>query len=170
MSYSGLPVEPVRTFLSVERRRREWELVDIRDCTELPEVRYSADLTGVIELTVGQVPLLGPTWESDIELLWLSLADLVAQYRDHGHAQGGFPDQPADITLEPVPPELIRITVAGGEYRQTAVTVEEKLLSALAAGGVEFFEKFADLTGRNFDRGIRRLTGRSGAGRTGPST
>ena len=84
-------------------------------------------------------------------------------------AETGFPDQPADITLEPVLPGLVRLTVAGGQHRQTAVTGEERLLSALAAGGVEFFEKFAELTGRNFDPDIRKLTGRSGAGRTGPS-
>ncbi|WP_328612971.1 hypothetical protein OHS18_28330 [Amycolatopsis sp. NBC_00355] len=169
MSYEGLPVEPVRTLLAFQRRRREWEFVDVRDCTKLAKVRHSADLTGVIELTVGQVSLLGPSWESDIELLWLSVADLVASYRRDGRAEVSFPDQPADITLEPVPPGLIRITVAGGPYRETAVTGEERLLSALAAGGVEFFEKFAELTGRNFDRGIRKLTGRTASGRTGPS-
>jgi hypothetical protein len=169
VSYSGLPVEPVRTLLAFERRRREWAFADIRDCTELPRVRYAADLTGAIELTVGQVALLGPNWESDIELLWLSVADLVAGYRGDGRAEVRFPDQPASITLEPVPPALVRITVAGGQYRETAVTGEEKLLSALAAGGAEFFEKFAELTGRNFDPAIRKLTGRSGAGRSGPS-
>ncbi|MFJ1766364.1 hypothetical protein ACIOD2_38960 [Amycolatopsis sp. NPDC088138] len=139
------------------------------DCTELPKVRYADDLTGAIELTVGQVALLGRNWESDIELLWLSVADLVAGYRGEGRAEVRFPDQPATITLEPVPPGLIRVTVAGGAYRETAVTGEERLLSALAAGGLGFFEKFADLTGRNFDPAIGKLTGRSGAGRTGPS-
>jgi hypothetical protein len=152
VSYSGLPVEPVRTLLSFERR-----YVDIRDCAELPRVRYGGDLTGVIELAVGHVTLLGPNWESEIEGLWGSVADLVAGYRANGHAEVPFPDQPASITLEPVPPGLIRITVAGGPYRETAVTGAEKLLSALEAGAAEFFEKLSELTGR------------SGAGRRGPS-
>jgi hypothetical protein len=152
VSYSGLPVEPVRTLLSVERRH-----VDIRDCAELPRVRYGDDLTGVIELTVGQNILLGPNWESEIEGLWGSVADLVAGYRENGHAEVPFPDQPASIALEPVPPGLIRITVAGGPYRDTAVTGEERLLSALEQGAAEFFAKLAELTGR------------SGAGRTGSS-
>ncbi|GLY35913.1 hypothetical protein Amsp01_019370 [Amycolatopsis sp. NBRC 101858] len=164
MSFDGLPVAPVRTLLSFERGH-----VDIRECTELPRVRHGDDLTGVIELTIGQVALLGPSWESEIEGLWGSVADLVAGYRASGRAEVSFPDQPADITLEPVPPGLIRITVAGGQYRETAVTGEERLLSALTAGGVEFFEKFADLTGRNFVPAVRKLTRRSGAGRTGPS-
>ncbi|MEV7093680.1 hypothetical protein AB0M80_12670 [Amycolatopsis sp. NPDC051045] len=156
MSYSGLPVEPVRTLLAFERRR-EVEFVDIRDCGELPRVRYGGDLTGAIELTVGPVALLGRNWASDIEGLWASVAALVAQYRADGRAEVRFPDQSAYLSLEPVPPGLVRITVAGGPYRETAVTGEGKLLSALTAGGAEFAGKLAELTGR------------SGAGRTGPS-
>ncbi|WP_103355167.1 hypothetical protein [Amycolatopsis sp. CA-128772] len=157
MSFDGLPVEPVRTFLSFERRR-EAEFADIRECAELPPVRRGGDLLGAIELTIGPVTLLGPDWVSDIELLWGAVADLVAGYRETGHAKVRFPDQSAHITLEPVPPGLIRITVAGEPYRETAVTGEEKLLSALEVGAAEFFAKLFELTGRSV------------AGRTGSST
>ncbi|MEV4052598.1 hypothetical protein AB0J55_15555 [Amycolatopsis sp. NPDC049688] len=133
------------------------EFVDIRDCAELPRARRGGDLLGAIELTIGPVTLFGPNWVSDIELLWGFVTDLVAGYRRDGRAEVGFPDQPARITLEPVPPGLIRITVAGEPYRETAVTGEEKLLSALEVGAEEFFAKLLELTGR------------SGAGRTGPS-
>ncbi|GHG20074.1 MULTISPECIES: hypothetical protein [Amycolatopsis] len=152
MPFDGLPVEPVRTLIAFDRR-----FVDIRDCTELPELRRGADLTGVIELTIGPVTLLGPNWESDIPGLWGAVADLVAGYRENGRAEVRFPDQSAYLTLEPVPPGLVRITVLAEPYRETAVTGEEKLLSALEAGAEEFFAK------------LEELTGRSVVGRRGPS-
>ncbi|MGK3200455.1 hypothetical protein [Amycolatopsis sp. MEPSY49] len=74
------------------------------------------------------------------------------------------------LRLEPIPGGLVRFTRAFDDgTRRSGVAGEEDLL-ALAKGGVEFFEKFADLTGRNFDRDIRKLTDRSASGRTGPST
>lgn len=137
------------------------EFVDVLDCAELPPKRYRrAELTGAILLTVNGVTVFDEGLISDIPLLWGFVADLVAEYRENGRGRTRFPDQSIEISLEPVPRKLLRITVAGGDLRRTSVAGEEELLSALAAGGVEFFEKMAELTGGNYSTEIRRLTGK----------
>lgn len=151
-------VERVRTLLHFWWQQPDF--VDVLDCSELPRKRRGEDLLGVIELTVSGVVVLGRDFfVSDIELLWGSMSELVARSRADGRAKVSLPDQPGDILLEPVGRDLLRVTLAIGDLRWTAVAGEEELLSAIAAGGVEFFEKMAELTGRNYSTEIRRLTG-----------
>ncbi|MBB1155633.1 MULTISPECIES: hypothetical protein [Amycolatopsis] len=147
-------VERVRTVLWVEP-----VFVDIRECTELPRVRYADDLSGVIMLTVSQVPVIDEDLVTDIESLWGSVGNLVDGYRKNGRAESSFPDQPVDIALEPVPRGLLRITVSGKDWKRTSVAGEKELLSALVAGGVEFYEKMTELTARGFGAEMRKLTG-----------
>ncbi|UOX87674.1 hypothetical protein MUY14_39140 [Amycolatopsis sp. FBCC-B4732] len=150
-------VARVRTVLDFGKR--DFRFVDVLDCTELPPKRGVDDPGGAILLTVNGVVLLDEDLYSSIELLWIFVAQLVADYRQDGRAVMSFPDQSIEISLDPVPGKQLRITVAGGELRRTSVAGEEELLSAITVGGVEFFEKLAELTGRNFSAAIRRLTG-----------
>jgi hypothetical protein len=151
-------VERVRTFFNFWWQQPDF--VDVLDCAELPRKRRGEDLLGAIELTVGGVAVLGRHFLlSDIELLWSSVSDLVARFRADGRATVSLPDQPGDISLEPVGGSLLRVTLAIDDLRWTSVAGEEELLSAITTGGVDFFEKMAELTGRNFSAEIRRLTG-----------
>jgi hypothetical protein len=151
-------VERVRTFFNFWWQQPDF--VDVLDCAELPRKRRGEDLLGVIELTAGGVVVLGRDhFVADIELLWSSMSDLVARCRADGRATVPLPDQPGDILLEPVGRDLLRATLAIGDLRWTSVAGKEELLSAIATGGVEFFEKMADLTGRNFSAETKRLTG-----------
>ncbi|MFG1640770.1 hypothetical protein ACGFMK_10815 [Amycolatopsis sp. NPDC049252] len=150
-------VERVRTVLDVGQR--DFCFVDVLDCTELPPKRRVDDPGGAILLTVNGVALLDEDLYSTIELLWIFVAQLIGDYRRDGRAVTSFPDQSIDISLEPVPRKLLRITVAGKEFRRTSVAGEEELLSAIVTGGLEFFEKMTEVSGRNFSTAIRRLTG-----------
>jgi hypothetical protein len=164
-----LPVEPVRTFMIAVQGRTP-EFVDILDCAELPRSRRVDPMSGVIELTIGEVAIFDRNFHADVEWLWRGLADLVVQYRREGRAETPLWEGSGVLRLEPVPGGLVRFTLAfDGGPRRTAVTGEEDLLAALAIGGVEFFEKLSKLTGRFYDEDINKLTGRSGAGRRGPS-
>jgi hypothetical protein len=169
VSYNDRPVERIRTFLLIGRARKA-EFVDILDCAELPRSRRVFGGDGMIELTIGEVAIFDRNFHSEIEWLWRTIADLVAQYRREGRAESRLWDGFGVLRLEPIPGGLVRFTLAfdGGPSR-TAVTGEEDLLAALAVGGVEFFEKLSALTGRFYDEDINKLTGRSGAGRRGPS-
>ena len=95
----------------------------------------------------------------DIEGLWSAVAHLVAEYRKTGRARTVFPDQPVDLALDPIPRGLLRITVSGSDFRRTSVAGEAELLAALVAGGLEFFEKMAELTQEFYVRDIKLLTG-----------
>ncbi|WP_328447555.1 hypothetical protein [Amycolatopsis sp. NBC_00438] len=151
-------------------RGREAGYVDISDCAELPRSRRVDPMTGVIELTIGEVAVLDRNFHADVERLWRTIADLVAQYRREGRAETGLWDEFGVLRLEPVPGGLVRFTLAfDSGLSRTAVAVEEDLLAALAFGGVEFFEKLGQLAGGFHDQDIEKLTGRSGAGRRGPS-
>ncbi|MFI5584707.1 hypothetical protein ACIA5G_06725 [Amycolatopsis sp. NPDC051758] len=127
-------------------------------------------MSGVIELTVGEVTVFDRNFHADVERLWRDIADLVAQYRQEGRAETPLWEESGVLRLESVPGGLVRFTLAfDGGPRRTAVTGEEDLLAALAVGGVEFFEKLGKLTGGFYDQDITKLTGRTASGRTGPS-
>jgi hypothetical protein len=151
-------------------RGRTPEFVDILDCAELPRSRRVHAMAGVIELTVGEVAIFDRNFHAHVEWLWRDISDLVAQYRQEGRAESPLREDFGVLRLEPVPGGLVRFTLAfDSGPRRTAVTGEEDLLAALAVGGVEFFEKLGELTGGFYDEDIDKLTGRSGAGRRGPS-
>ncbi|WP_043834544.1 MULTISPECIES: hypothetical protein [unclassified Amycolatopsis] len=145
-------VDPVRT--------RLWsttEFVDLMDCTERPHTRYGEDLTGAILLTVSGVVILDENLASEIEGLWSAVAHLVAEYRKIGTARSLFPDQSLELALDRVSRGLVRITVSGSDFRRTSVGGEADLLSALVAGGLQFFEKMAELTQSFYAREIQLL-------------
>ncbi|MFJ9781729.1 hypothetical protein ACIRSS_19235 [Amycolatopsis sp. NPDC101161] len=146
--------------------------MDIADCAELPGSAKSGLVEGSIELPFGVPAVIGrTTLDTEVVMMWSDIASLVARYREAGKATTSLPDQPGELRLEAIPGGLARLTVAYSEdVSLTNVAGEEDLLSALALGGVAFFEKLGELTGRFHDREIDQLTGRSGAGRTGPST
>ncbi|MCR6481304.1 hypothetical protein M8542_00585 [Amycolatopsis sp. OK19-0408] len=158
----------IRTLLLIGRARKA-KLVDIRECTELPGWKaFLGD--GVVELTVGGVAIFDETIHVAVEGLWNDLAEVVAQYRAQGHAETRLWEGYGALRLEPIPGGRARFTLAfdDGTSRR-GVTGEQELLAALTAGGVAFFEKLGELTGGFHDRAIAKLTGRNGAGRTGPS-
>ncbi len=164
MSFDG----GIRTLLLIGRARKA-ELVDIQDCAELPG-RKAFRGDGVVELTVGGVAIFDETIHVTVEWLWNDLAEVVAQYREEGRAETRLSEGYGALRLEPVPGALARFTLAFDDATsRRAVTGEEELLAALTAGGVAFFEKLGELTGRFYDQEIQKLTGRSGAGRRGPS-
>ncbi|SEF29007.1 hypothetical protein SAMN05421837_104479 [Amycolatopsis pretoriensis] len=171
MPFDGRPVPRIRTLLLIGRGRKG-RYVDILDCTELPGTAKSGLVEGSIELPFGEPAVIGrTTLDTEVKMMWSHIAGLVAGYREAGKATTDLPDQPGELRLEAIPGGLARLTLAYSEDTSLSnVAGEEDLLAALAMGGVEFFEKLAELTGRFHDREVEQLTGRSGAGRTGPST
>jgi hypothetical protein len=152
-------------------RSRKAEYVDILDCAELPRAKQFNFMEGLIELPFGEPAVTGRnTLATDVEMMWSGIAGLVVRYREEGRAVASLPDQPGELRLEPVAGGLARLTLAySDDTSLSTVAGEEDLLAALSVGGVEFFEKLGELTGRFYDQEIAELTGRSGAGRTGPS-
>lgn len=117
--------------------------------SEAPErpPEASGDIEGSVELTVDETAVLAKeTWDA-VDLLWVFLCRLVADFVATGDAVTGYPDQDIEIGLRRIGrPGWVLISCGPtGRDAVRAAAPERDLLEALLAGAEEFFAQLENV-------------------------
>ena len=96
-------------------------------------------MEGAIELTVGDVAVLGVRHWDVIVPLWANLATALSELRGVGAGSLQFPDQNVEVALTRTS-DGVRVSVRGDGSGTEVVAGEPEFVQAVRARGAEFFD------------------------------
>ena len=139
-SYINYPGRIIRDLEDL-KKRRSFYLIDIENLEELDKIKKKIDIDyidGAIEIQYkGEILLNITSWDL-VDQLWDYILNIIEDMLKFKKGSTGFPDHPADITIEDISPDKILFSIKTLEKKSWCLP-KKKFLNALLDGGEHFF-------------------------------